>query len=243
MNKKRKKQCAMAKWSSDGRKRGLQFLDDITRDLQEEHRIQTLTAKGKPPQAPRLWDGSSSGHDDGSYSAYDEIVAASSTEILVCWAPASEKGDYISFFSLEFGGPITAGKHADYQKIFQDPEESEPHAEFSFCFRLRDLQPGTSYAFRVRAVNGFGPGDYTYRVFTTRPEKVPRPKIIGSTIDTVVLRWNFSSAFYQRMAELEHIFYVVDSDKSGAISRYVRDRSFIIIKWHSRNMTHLRENT
>ena len=38
------------------------------------------------------------------------------------------------------------------------------------------LQPGTSHLFRIRAFNGFGHGEYTYKILTTTPSQLPCPR-------------------------------------------------------------------
>ena len=40
------------------------------------------------------------------------------TELLVNWGPAHDHGDFITFFSLEFGGPVgNTASRANYRKV------------------------------------------------------------------------------------------------------------------------------
>ena len=101
----------------------------------------------------------------------------------------------------------------------RDPVDAEPDSDFTFAHLLTDLQPGTSYAFRIRAFNGYGPGEYTYKVLSTRPAKVRRPKVTCVTNDSVTLRWQFSPLFLKRSEELERLFTLADDDRSGKVDR------------------------
>ena len=84
---------------------------------------------------------------------------------------------------------------------------------------MKGLQPGTSYAFRVRAFNGYGPGEFTYKVLTTRPAKPARPQATAVTADAVTLRWLFPPLFLRRAEELRQLFAAADHDGSGVIDR------------------------
>jgi hypothetical protein len=92
-----------------------------------------------------------------------------STEIMVHWG--ATPGNSVSFFSLEMSGPVGLG-HPDrkYREIFRDPEDASPDSEFRYSHLIEGLLAGTSYPFRVRGFNGFGPSEYSYKVFTTRLE-------------------------------------------------------------------------
>ena len=130
-----------------------------------------------------------------------------------------QKNDLVSFFGLECSGPTGGARDAKYVEIFRDPKDADPHSTFSFTHVIENLQPGVSYAFRIRAFNGFGPGDYTYRVFTTRTLAPPTPRIIRISADSVTLRWSFSNSFVKRLDELRRLFKDLDNDNSGNISR------------------------
>jgi Ca2+-binding EF-hand superfamily protein len=125
----------------------------------------------------------------------------------------------VSFFSLEFGGPEGVSRSDKWREVCRDPVDANPKSEMRFCKLVESLQPGTSYAFRIRGFNGFGPGDYTYKTLTTAPAAPACPRIIRIASDAVTLRWVFSEQFFKRLAELKRVFQSADSDQSGWISR------------------------
>ncbi len=84
---------------------------------------------------------------------------------------------------------------------------------------MSDLVPGTTYTFRIRGVNGYGPGEFVYKTFTTYPAAPPVPRIIKVTSSSVTLRWLLSPFFLKRQADLRKLFSLVDSDQSGSVSR------------------------
>ena len=108
---------------------------------------------------------------------------------------------------------------AKYTEIFRDPEDADMGNNFSFSYTMAELQPGTTYRFRIRAFNGFGPGEYTYKNFTTMTSAPLQPRIIKIAPESVTLRWTFSEGFFKRMEELKKIFNMADKDKSGVVSR------------------------
>jgi hypothetical protein len=79
-----------------------------------------------------------------------------------------------------------------YTEMFRDPEDADPDKTFSFAYSVGQLSPGTSYRFRIRAFNGYGPSEYTYKTFTTRTEAPLKPRVIRVAYDSVTLRWMFS---------------------------------------------------
>lgn len=119
------------------------------------------------------------------------------------WAPQGAK-DLVSFYSLEMltpgvassvdlrasqmsrSGLLGTGQLAppgpaaapSYKEIFRDPVEAGLVSQFVFTTLVPSLLPGTSYTFRVRAFNGFGPSGYAYGKFTTRPAKCKVPRYV-----------------------------------------------------------------
>ena len=124
----------------------------------------------------------------------------------------------MSFFTLECGGPA-GGSSAKYREIYRDPADANPGSIFTFNYRVSGLLPGTTYTFRIRGVNGYGPGEFVYKTFTTYPSAPPVPRIIKVTSSAVMLRWIFSAFFLKRQADLKKLFSLVDSDRSGSVSR------------------------
>ena len=152
--------------------------------------------------------------DDMNLSSY----LASPTQLMIHWGAL--KGDAVSFFSLEFAGPTgTTTRYLKYKEIFRDPEDAGPDSVFKYSRLIEGLLPGTSYAFRVRSFNGFGPGEYTYKVFTTRPAAPSCPVILMISSESVKLRWLFSLSFFKHINELKNLFINADIDNSGAVNR------------------------
>ena len=106
-----------------------------------------------------------------------------------------------------------------YKEIYRDPEDASPGKSFVGNLLKGSLQPGTSYLFRIRAFNGFGHGEYTYKVLTTTPSQPLCPRITSVSSDSVTLRWTFSPSFLKRMEELKRVFKQADLDGSGQIGR------------------------
>ena len=142
----------------------------------------------------------------------------SPTEIMLHWS--SIKNDSVSFYSLEFAGPTgTTTRFLKYKEIFRDPEDASPNSLFKYFRLINGLLPGTSYAFRIRSFNGFGPGEYTYKIFTTRPAAPNCPVILTLTSESVKLKWLFSVSYFRHINELKKLFLDVDVDNSGSVSR------------------------
>ena len=72
---------------------------------------------------------------------------------------------------------------------------------------------------RIRGFNGFGAGEFTYKIFWTRPAAPAVPRIIKLSSDAVTLQWTFSPSFFKCLEELKHIFETADKDKSGSVER------------------------
>ena len=233
--------CQYSTWRPEDRKEGLKVLLDMTKEARQEETLKTLLANGVPPAPPKLWiqnernietkslnrrsiNNRSRGEEkSGEYSEDEDMdqadVDSDSTEITLFWGP--HKGDLVSFYSLEYGGPVGATKTSDvkYTEIYRDPPDADPNNTFDFAYTLRNLTPGASYRFRMRAFNGFGAGEYTYKTFSTITAAPAQPHVIKLTSDSVCLKWTFSSGFFRRLDELRRIFTLADSDKSGMVSR------------------------
>lgn len=215
-DKGKESRCSFSLWSNDDRRKGLEHLYDASRSYRQEEMIRTMLSQGQAPKAPKLWVEARSSNQNAS------------SELEICWEPA--KGDLVSFFCVEYAGMTGLSKDAKYQEVYRDPTTADPNEQFYFGFKfpqdaerfglkLDRLQPGTSHQFRIRAFNGFGPGDYTYKIFTTRTDAPPAPRIQKVSSDSVTLRWSFSETFFKRLQDLRKFFDRADEDKTGSVSR------------------------
>lgn len=221
-----KNSCGYASWTLKDRKKGLNWLLAFTKEEREEETLKNLLANGVPPLPPKCWVQnektleaySTIRKSSASIRSHDSRVNPDSTELTLYWGPQRNK-DLVSFYSLEYAGPVTSSKTGDvkYTEIFRDPSDAKE--DFAFNFRLSGLLPGVSYRFRIRAFNGFGAGEYTYKTFTTITSAPVQPRVIKVTSDSVSLKWTFSKGFFQRMEELKKIFVLADKDNSKMVSR------------------------
>lgn len=209
-----KVRCEYIEWTIKNRKEGLRFLADSTEVVRQEIALKQLLSNGDVPKPPNLWCGKLGESDVGISS--DPLILTE--EILLRWAPA--KDDHVSFFSLEFGGPLSVSGRVDskYTEIFRDPPDSTTE-EFSFCYWVKNLKPCVGYLFRIRAINGYGSGEYTYKTVWTRPMAPLTPKCVSCLSDAVTLRWVFPEGYIRREEDLKAIFLEADIDRSGNVSR------------------------
>ena len=201
--------CAFVSWSIDQRLEGLKWLYDYTQVAREEAELNYLLTHGKVPQLAEL-KSAALGDKEVGYSP-DALCK----EMLLKWKPSS--GDLVSFFSLEIGGQTGTGKERSFTEVCRDPSDASEDLKYSYW--VRGLLPGATYNFRLRAFNGYGPSEYTYKSFTTRPTSPTVPRVINLSSDAVTLRWVFSKGFARRLAELRRIFEAADTDKSGNVNR------------------------
>lgn len=208
--------CKYSKWTLTDRRKALKKLADMTDDARQEAQLLALMKNGQPPSAPLFWQApmvNSNADDD------EEDEALSS--ILMCWKPQNADLDLVSFYSLEFAGALTLNSKGDrkYKEIFRDPVDAGMDSVFSLSHIKYNLSPGVSYGFRIRAFNGFGPGPFTYGVFTCQPAAPALPKVMKISSSSVTLQWIFSKNFEYQMKELKKLFDLADSDGSNYISR------------------------
>ena len=205
------------------KREGVRYLMEVTRDARQEETLKEMLSKGTAPKPPKL---TTRGEDDIYMAEGDADVI----ELVLRWEPAA--GDLVSFYSLEMAqGPVGSGKaEHKYQEIFRDPKDASPDSRFDLHHVVRALptksgfeggalEPATTYSFRLRGLNGFGAGDFSYAQFTTRPAAPAPPRVIRLAHDSVTLRWVFSASFFKALEQLKSLFDLADRDGSGQISR------------------------
>jgi Ca2+-binding EF-hand superfamily protein len=212
-SKNDKEACPFIRWTEEDRKQGVARLMELTAVARQEAWIAGKMASGTPPSKPNLEV------DDAHEVMAKDDHFDPTTELQLNWSPGS-KEDLVSFFLLEFAGP-TGGllRSESYQECCRDPSSAAPNATFDCSFRQSGLAPGVTYAFRMRAYNGYGPGQFVYKTFTTLTAPPPKPRVMKITYDSVTLRWLFSKKFAERMADLKKLFFNSDSDGNGTLSR------------------------
>ena len=184
----------------------------------------TSTSVKTPTKQRRMYESESKDGRADSRAVDDTKAATASTVVTTStlqlqWT-ASNKQDHISFYSIEYGGPSTGILRSErYQEIYRDPPNASPDSIFTYTYTLTNLQPATTYCFRVRAYNGFGPSEYVYKTFTTLCEKPAKPQIISTSETTLVLRWLFNDDYNIHIIELKRIYDSIDTDHSGSVDR------------------------
>lgn len=202
-------QCRYTRWQASDRRRGLTVLKKFAAAKREEQRLQELIEGGSAPKAPKLWCA------DDEDPAIQGTVEALTSKLLLRWQP--QDGDLVSFFVLEFGGAVGRNRPVNFRELYRDPPTMD--ANCALYRWVEDLEPDTTYSFRIQAINGFGASPHTFREFTTRPGRLPIPRVISQTSTSITLRWVFSEAFVKRIATLKSIFKRADKDSNGWLSR------------------------
>ena len=105
----------------------------------------------------------------------------------------------------------------EFKEIFRDPPDANSEAEFSFW--VDRLQPNTTYSFRIRAFNGFGPGPYIRKDFTTQPAAPPTPVLVKAATNAATIKWKFGSRTSRHFAVLKKIFNALSSDDVTPLPR------------------------
>ena len=163
-----------------------------------------MMEKGKPPPAPNLWC-AEIGSDD-----VDDGLDVLTDRLPIKWN--AQEGSLVAFFSLEMSGALGTKEQQnnEFREIFRDPPDADREPEFKF-WKDR-LQPNTTYSFRIRAFNGFGPGPYVRKDFTTQPIAPPTPVLVRAGANAVTIKWKFGSKTNQHFATLKKIFNTLKSD-------------------------------
>lgn len=176
-NTKKEKKCTVALWLENNgdkmkkkRKDSLRVLMNMSRSRRDEAELQKLLEKGEPPSAPKFY-----------------TTASHENSLVLGWDPAPNS--LVAFYSIEMSGPQGSREQREniFTEIWRDPPTAQD--QFRYEYKVDKLEAGTSYFFRIRAFNGFGPGPYNWEKFTTRPQRPNQPIVVSRSPNTITLRW------------------------------------------------------
>ncbi|KAG6973771.1 hypothetical protein JG688_00003373 [Phytophthora aleatoria] len=205
------RQCAFAQWDDTQAAPFLKKLELWSAVPREQHVLRELVTSGQPPSIPVLE------RDD------DDDAMDLTTMLRLRWKmPETGNGGAPAFYQLETAGAEGSAtfRVSNYHEICRDPKDfSDNDGVPRGSFTVTGLSPNTKYAFRVRALNGFGAGGYAFSYFVTAPARPAEPLAITIGPYSVKLAWESSSYYTRRLRELEEVFREADADGNGRISR------------------------
>lgn len=204
------KSCAFASWTDEKAAPFVKKLELWSAEHREQRVLQQLVTEGFPPDAPMLF------RDD------DEALDPT-TQILLRWHPPPVKGNNgAAFYILETIGAegTPSFRLNEYREVYRDPKDyQDNNGEPRYHYVVSGLPPNTKFGFRIRALNGFGAGPYTFGYFFTAPSIPPAPLAIRVSANSIHLGWESSSYYRKQLRELRQVFEEADADGNGLISR------------------------
>ncbi|KAL3657919.1 hypothetical protein V7S43_017118 [Phytophthora oleae] len=205
------RRCAFAQWDDTQAAPFLKKLELWSAVPREQHVLRELVTSGQPPSIPVL-------EKDDTDEAVDWT-----TILRLRWKmPDNGNGGAPAFYQLETAGAEGSAtfRVSSYHEICRDPKDfSDNDGVPRSAFTVTGLSPNTKYAFRVRALNGFGAGAYAFSYFVTAPARPAEPLATVIGPHSVKLAWESSSYYMRRLKELEEVFREADTDGNGRISR------------------------
>ncbi|TMW64410.1 hypothetical protein Poli38472_013032 [Pythium oligandrum] len=208
------KTCPFATWNDEKATPFLKKLELWSAEHREQHVLQKLVTDGQPPDAPVLYRE----EDDDPDSEHDPT-----TTLCLRWQPPPVRGNNgAAFYMLETIGAegTSSFRLNEYREIYRDPKDyKDNNGQPRYQYVVTGLTPNTKYGFRLRALNGFGAGPYTFAYFITAPATPPAPMVLKVTANSIELMWESSSYFRRQLKELRRVFDEADTDGNGVISR------------------------
>jgi Ca2+-binding EF-hand superfamily protein len=170
-----------------------------------------LISKGTTPSAPSFFAEQAKGYPLGDMT----------TQLFLGWAPSNLCKQPVAFFILETAGVEGSKSHknGEWREVYRDPPSAED--ESTSGHTIANLQPNTSYSYRLRAFNGHGPSPFTHANFRTAPSRPPEPKLLKASPTTVLMKYAEKSSDSSKQSELalRQLFQELDIDGNGDISR------------------------
>lgn len=210
LKRKAPTQCAFAAWSDEHAVPFLKKLELWSAEQREHRALQQLVTEGSPPDAPAFF------RDD------DEALDPT-TQLLLRWQPPPVRGNNgAAFYILETIGAEGSPSFRlnEYREVYRDPKDYRDNAgEPRYHYVVSGLAPNIKYGFRVRALNGFGAGPYSFAYFVTGPSVPPAPLAVKVSANSIQLGWESSSYYRKQLRELRQVFEDADADSDGVISR------------------------
>ncbi|KAF0689453.1 Aste57867_19105 [Aphanomyces stellatus] len=202
--------CDYSGWTAEKGQECLTKLDLWSVENRERKALQTLVTKGSPPEAPTLFKD-------------EDATLDPTTMLLLRWHPPPVHGNNgAAFYILETSGAEGSSTYKQnvFRELVRDPQDfHDNQGEPRYHFVMTGLAPNTKYALRLRALNAFGAGPYTFGYFTTVPTAPPAPMATKVTWNSIHLSWNSSIWYETQLKELRQVFDEADTDHNGEISR------------------------
>ena len=76
-----------------------------------------------------------------------------------------------------------------FVEIYRDEDSKQAQVKLLSRYVVRDLEPSTTYTFRLRGYNAFGYSPYAHAAITTHPVSPASPVLEKASVDMVTMNW------------------------------------------------------